>query len=113
MVVLERCEPTVTIAGIVNRCLDRWLQSIVAAIAVDAGIPGKFLRVATQTELIIRLEEIARREHQFALAIALEAAAGNYIKDAVSTVAQPGPIAPTIDLQVVDILGIDLGRDIA
>src|ERR1700761_222402 len=113
MVVLEGGEPAIAVTGIMNWGLDRRLQSIVAAIAVDAGVPGKFFRVAAQAELVIRLIEVARREHQFALAIALEAATRNYVKDAVSTVTQSGSIAPPVDLQVVDILGIDLRRDIA
>src|ERR1700679_3391524 len=96
-----------------DRCLDGGLQSIVAAIAVDAGIPGKLFRVATQAELVIRLIEAARREHQFALTIALKAAARHHVKDAVRTVAEPCSIASPVNLEIVDILRIDLRGNIA
>src|ERR1700735_822585 len=92
---------------------DRRLQSILAAIAIEAGVPGEFLRMVPQAELIIRLKEVAQREHEFSLAITLEAAARNHIEDSVGTISHVSSIAAARHFHIIDVLGIDLRSDVA
>src|ERR1700689_3669388 len=113
MVVDQGSKPAIAVACIVNGCLDRGLQSIVAAIAIEARVPGKFLRMIPQAELVVGLIKVAQAKDHFALTIALKAGAWHYVEDSISTVSQAGPIAPPVHLEIIDILGIDLGSDIA
>ena len=96
-----------------NGGLDRRLQSVIAAVSIEAGVPGKFLRMVPQAKLVIGLVKVARRKYQLTLAIALKAGTRHYVKDAIGTVAHAGPIAPPIHLEVVDILGVNLRSDVA
>src|ERR1700728_3867071 len=103
MVIDQGSEAAIAVARIVNRCLDGWLQSIIAAIAVEAGVPGKFLRMISQAELVVGLIKVAQRKDHLALAIAFKAGTRHYVKDSIGTVAQAGAIAPPVHLEIVDI----------
>src|ERR1019366_4257029 len=59
------------------------------------------------------LKEVSGGENEFALAAALEACARDYVEDAISAVADVGVVAAALDFEVVDVLGIDLGGEIA
>src|ERR1700722_14052312 len=113
MVVDEGGKSAVAIAGTMNGCLNGGLQSIVAAIAIQAGVPGKFFRMVPQAELVVGLVEVSHRQNQLALAIALETATWHYIKNAIRAVSLAGSVAPSIHLEIIDILGIDLRSDVA
>src|ERR1700760_967123 len=60
-VVQQRNKSAVSVTGIVNWLLNGRLQSILAAITVEAGVPGEFLRMVPQAELIIGLIKVAQR----------------------------------------------------
>ena len=87
-------------------------EAVVAAVAVEAGVPGEFLGVVAEVELVVGLEEVAGGEDELGLAVALEAGAGDDVEDAVGAVADVGGVAAALDFEVVDVLGVDLRAEV-
>ena len=63
------------------------LESVVAAVAVQAGIVRELLRVAAEVQLVIGLVKRAEGREQFGFIVTLEACARNHIEHAISAVA--------------------------
>src|SRR5579863_9047931 len=108
----EGDEAAETIFGVVNHLWNRGLDAEIATVKVDAGIVSESLGVAAEAESIVSLVEISCAEHQFSLAVAFKASAGSYIEHSVGAVADLGAVASAIDLEIVDIFGIDLRAQI-
>jgi hypothetical protein len=104
----DRSEPTVPIIGVVHGLRNGWSQSVIAAIPVEACVPRELIAVAREAQLVVRLEKTARRQHQFAVANPIEPRTRHYVEHAVRPVAQRCVVAAAIDLQRLDVLGIDL-----
>ena len=113
VVVDERGEAAVAVLGVVDGCGDGRLKSVVAAVAVEAGVPGEFFGVVAEAELVVGLVEVAGGEDELGLAVALEAGAGDDVEDAVGAVADVGGVAAALDFEGVDVLGVDLRADVA
>ena len=94
-------------------CADGRGEAIVAAIGVEADVVGAALVVVAEAELIVGLEEVAGGEDEFGPAVALEAVAGDDVEDAVCAVADVGGVAAALDFEVVNVLGVDLGGEVA
>src|SRR5580704_14530845 len=92
---------------------DRWREAVVAAVAVEAGVVGEFFCVVAEAELVVSLEVVAGGDDELGLAVALEAGAGNDVEDAVGAVAYVGGVTATLDFDVVDVFGVDLGGEVA
>ena len=88
-------------------------ETVVAAVAVEAGVVGELLGVVAEVELVVGLEEVAGGEDELGLAVALEAGAGDDVEDAVGAVADVGGVAAALDFEVVDVLGVDLRAEVA
>src|ERR1700751_1144847 len=89
----ERCKAPITVYRIMYRLLGWRLQSIVAAIAVCAHVPGEFLRMIAKAQLVIGLVEISECQHKCAVAIALKPGARNNVEYAVGAISKVGPVA--------------------
>ena len=111
-VVDERGEAAVAVFGVVDRRGDGGLESVVAAVAVEAGVLGEFFGVVAEAELVVGLVEVAGGEDELGLAVAFEAGAGDDVEDAVGAVADVGGVAAALDLEGIDILGVDLRADV-
>ena len=112
-VVDEGGEAAVAVGGIVDDLADGRGEAVVAAVAVEAGVVGELFGVVAEVELVVGLEEVAGGEDEFGLAVALEAGAGDDVEDAVGAVADVGGVAAALDLEVVDVLGVDLRGEVA
>ena len=112
-VVDEGGEAAVAVGGVVEDFGDGWGEAVVAAVAVEAGVPGEFFGVVAEVELVVGLEEVAGGDDEFGLAVALEAGAGDDVEDAVGAVADVGGVAAALDFDVVDVFGVDLGAEVA
>ena len=93
--------------------LDGRRETVVAAVATEAGVVGELLCVIAEVELVVGLEEVASVHNEFGLAVALEATARNDVEGAVGAVADISGVTATLDLDVVNILGIDLRGKVA
>src|ERR1700735_3294174 len=63
--------------------------------------------MASEVELVIRLLPIAESEDEFRLIVALEAAAGHDVEDSIRAVSVVGVVAASLDLEIVNIFGVD------
>ncbi len=90
----------------------RWAgPGVVAAVAVEAGVVSEFLGVIAEVELSVGLEETACGEDQLGLAgRARSRCGGTTLEDAVGAVAGVGGVAAALDLDVVDVLGVESAR---
>src|ERR1035438_844704 len=95
-----------------NNLGDRRLKAEIAAIGIAAGVIGEALGVAAKAERVVGLIKIAGAHNQFGLAIALKTGAGHDVEDAVGAVSKLGAVAAAVDLDVIHILGIELGSEI-
>src|SRR5712692_2568807 len=109
----QRSERAEAVAPIVQHVGRRSLQAEIRAVAVETGVVGEAVGVVAETDLVIRFVEAAEAGHNFGLAVALEAGAGDDIEDSESPVAVFGRIAAASDLNGLDVLGIKLRPDIA
>ena len=87
-------------------------EAEVAAVAVEAGIPGEALGVVAEVELVVGLEKAAGGEDELGLAVALKAGAGHDVEDAEGAVADVGGVAAALDFDVVDVFGVDLRAEV-
>ena len=88
-----------------NHLANRGRQAIVAAITVNAGIPGKFLRVVAEVNLVVGLPEITQAQSKLTLPIAVEAGTRDDVEHAVSAITHIGVIAAALDFKIIDVLG--------
>ena len=107
-VVDEGGEAAVAVGGVVKDLADGRGEAVVAAVAVEAGVVGELFGVVAEVELVVGLEEVAGGDDELGLAVALEAGAGHDVEDAVGAVADIGGVAAALDLDVVDVFGVDL-----
>ena len=91
-----------------ERPLNRRRESIVAAVRVQTHVVRRALRVIAKRQLFIRRKRTARAQAQLTLATALKAALRVHIEDAIGPVAQFGPVAPAVHLQIRDVTRIYL-----
>ena len=89
-----------------------WGESVVAAVAGEAGVPGEALSVVAEVELVVGLGEAAGGQNELGLVIAVEAGAGKDVEGPVGTVAKGGVESSALDFEVVDVFGIDLRADV-
>ena len=68
----------------------RSLETVVAAVAVHAGVVGELLRVAAEVQLVIGLVERTEGREQFGFVVTLEARARNHIEHAIGAVTVVG-----------------------
>src|ERR1022692_3366690 len=104
----EGAEAAVAIFRVVNHLQNRRLDAEIAAVGVDAGIVGEAFGVTAEAEGVVGLVEIPGAEHELGLAVALEAGARDHVKDSISAVTELRAVAPAIDFEIVDVLGIEL-----
>jgi len=97
----------------VNNLPDRGLKSVIASISVQAGVVGKPLRVSSTTDLVVGLVEIPRADDKITLLVALKTGSRHDIEDSVRPVSVGGIVAASQDLEVIDILRVNLRRQIA
>ena len=92
MVVDDRGKAAVAVFGIVDGLRDGGLQAVVAAVAVEACVPGELFGVVAEGELGVGLIEAAGGEDEFGIAAAFEAGAGKDVEDAIGAVAEIGGV---------------------
>ena len=112
-VVEEGGETADSVLRVVDGLRDRRLQAEVAAVAAEAGIPGEFLAVVAEADLVVGLVEVSGGKHKFAFAAAFEAGARQHVEHAVGAVAQVGAVAAAFHFERVDVFGVDLRADVA
>src|SRR5882724_1919570 len=86
----------------------RSLQTVITAVAIDAGVVSKTLRVIAKTQLLVCLVEVAVGNEQLRFAIALEAAPRYDIEHRVGTVTVFGRVTAALDFEVIDVFRIEL-----
>src|SRR5712692_4169064 len=112
-VIDERSESAEAIGAVVNHRGSRRLQAEVGAVSVGAGVVSEAVVVAAEINLVVRLIEIAEAEDDFGFVVSLESRAGRDVEHAVSAVAEIGAVAAALYFKSVDVLGVDLGAEIA
>src|SRR5713226_6695117 len=90
----------------------RRFQSEISAIAGETGVVGKSFRMIAEADLVVGVVVAAVAADEFRLPVALEPRASHDIKDTVGAVAVFGVVATTLNLEIVDVLGIELRADI-
>ena len=88
------------------------LDAQAAAVAGDARIIGKLLRMAPDAQIVIRLPVAAAAGDNFGLVVAFEAGTRHDIENAVRAIAVFGAVATGGRLQVVHIFRVKLWPDI-
>ena len=58
------------------------------------------------------MQEVAGREHQFGLAVALKAGPRHHVEGTIGAVADVGGVTPALDFEVVNVLGINLRGEV-
>src|SRR5664280_3451239 len=91
----------------------RRFQAVVAPVAIDAREISELFRVASKVQLIVGLTERTVSRHHFRLIVPLKAGSGNDVEHAVRAIAIRGGIPSALGFEVVDVLRIDLGADVA
>src|SRR5208337_3174816 len=104
----KRSKTADAIYCVVHNLGNRRLQSEIAAVAIDAGVIREAVGVAAEAEGVVGLVEVAGGHDQFGLVVALETGAGHDVEDAIGAVAEFGAVAAAIDLDVIQVLGIEL-----
>jgi hypothetical protein len=107
-VVDEGGEAAVAVGGVVEDFGYGWGEAVVAAVAVEAGVPGEFFRVVAEVELVVGLEVVAGGDDELGLAVRSKPVRGTTL-DAVGSVADVGGVAAALDFDVVVSFGSNWG----
>ena len=107
------CAKGIDVFGIMDGLRYRRLQAVVASVSVETCKPGKLLRVIAEADLVVGLEEVACCHDQFAVAVPLEPCTWHHVEHAVCPVAEICTVAASLNLQRVDVFGVDLRPNIA
>jgi len=87
-------------------------QSKIGAVSRQAPVVGEAFAVVAEAELVVGAVKTAVAGDQFGLAVALEAGTSNYVEDPEGAVAIFGGVAGALDLEIIDVLGIELRTDV-
>src|SRR5712672_1565633 len=68
--------------------------------------------MAAKAERVVGLVEISGAEHEFCLTVALEAGAMSDVKNTIGAVAELRAVASAIDVEIINVLGIELRADV-
>ena len=112
-VVNQRAESAQAPHAVVVDQRPRGLQAVIGAIAVQAREPRQPLAMVANAQLVVGLVKRAVGRGHVDLAVALEASARNDVEHAVGAVAVFSRVAAALDLQIVNVLGVDLRPDVA
>src|SRR5690348_1801518 len=96
----------------VDGLLDGCFEAEIGAVAGEAGVVSEAFGVISETDLVVGVVEAAVTRNQFGFTVPLESRARDYIENAVSAIAVLGGIAAALDLDAVDVLGIELRADV-
>ena len=69
--------------------------------------------MAADAHIVVGLPEIAAARDQLALIVAFEAGARHDVEHAIGTISQICGVAAPLDLEIIDVLGIDLWSQVA
>src|SRR5262249_48378599 len=107
----QRSEAAEAVALTMKDFGNRGFQTVVTAIAVDAGVVSETLCVIAETKLVVCLIKVPVRNEQLSLALAFKTTAGNDIENAVSAITVFCRITAALTLQIVDVFWIELRSD--
>lgn|ERR1017187_4515323 len=101
-------EAALGVRGIVDDRPDWRCQTVIGSGARQTDILGRRGAVVAYRKLGFYSVEVACGKKQLAVAVALEAIAGQYVKDTVGAVADIGRVAAALGFEGIDVFGIDL-----
>src|ERR1700682_5978549 len=90
----------------------RSFQSKIGAVTREAAVVGETFAMVSEAELVIGAVKTAVVRHQFGLTVAFEAGTSHYVEDPEGAVAIFGRVASALDLQVINVFGIELGANV-
>ncbi len=91
---------------------NRRLETKIVAVGVDAGVVGEALSMAAEAERVVRLIEVSGAEDEFGLAVALKTCSRHNVEDAIGAITELGAVTSAIDLEIIDVLGIELRAEV-